>query len=122
MLLQSLWTDNRFLVPETYPLKQLKEKPSGSDLRATPYKESTRPTPEERNRLLAPVIDALLMEGRLTMKGLAREVRRRASAACWGKDVWANIRARISWLRRRGMKLHRDDAGRVHIRHDMTDV
>jgi len=101
MVLQSLQTDNRFFVPATYPLKPLKERPSSLELRPAPYKESTRSTPEERKRPLAPIIDALLMEGGRTMKGLVREVKRRASAACRGKDVAANVRARMYWIRKR---------------------
>jgi len=103
MVLQSLQTDNRFFVPATYPLKPLKERASSFELRPAPYKESTRSTPEERKRPLAPIIDALLMEGGRTMKGLIREVKRRASAACRGKDVAANIRARMYWLRKRAV-------------------
>jgi hypothetical protein len=100
-VLQSLQTDNRFFVPATYPLKPLKERPSSLELRPAPYKESTRSTLEDRKRPLAPIIDALLLEGGRTMKGLVREVKRRASAACRGKDVGANVRARMYWLRKR---------------------
>jgi hypothetical protein len=122
VLVQSLRTDNRFLMPVTYPLRPMEEKPSGLELRPTPYKEATRPTLGERKRPLAPIIDALLSEGKLTIRGIAREVQRQASSACSGKNVRANIRARIYWLQRRGMRLYRDDAGRVLIRHDMADV
>ena len=37
-----------------------------------------------------------------TMRGIVREVRRRASASCRGKDLRANVRARMYWFRRRG--------------------
>jgi len=38
------------------------------------------------------------------MRGLVREVKRRASSACKGKDVRANIRARIYWFKKKGYK------------------
>jgi hypothetical protein len=50
------------------------------------------------------------------MRGVVREVQRRASAACRGKNVKAGVRARIYWLQKRGMTLHRDAEGRVQIR------
>ena len=36
------------------------------------------------------------------MRGILRELRRKASAACRGKDLKANVRARIDWLKKRG--------------------
>ena len=38
------------------------------------------------------------------MRGIVRELQRKASAACRGKDLQANVRARIYWLKRRGCR------------------
>jgi hypothetical protein len=75
-----------------------------------------------KGKVLSSIIDALLMRGGMTITGIAREVQRRASSASAGRDVRANIRARIHWLQQRGLKLHRDEAGRVQIRQDIPDV
>ncbi|MBI5209299.1 MAG: hypothetical protein HY927_04915 [Elusimicrobia bacterium] len=39
------------------------------------------------------------------MRGLVREVKRRASVASRGKDLAANVRARIYWLKKRGYRV-----------------
>ena len=58
--------------------------------------------PVRLNKPIAPLIDAMLLAGGHTMRGIVRELRRKASAACRGKDLKANIRARLYWLRRKG--------------------
>ena len=101
MMLQSLASDNLLRVPRHYPLERLRAKHVAVASRPQPYQpHMTKNSPCEP-KPLAPIIDALLMEGGRTMKGLAREVKRRASAACRGKDVSANIRARTYWLRKK---------------------
>jgi len=104
VVVQSLASDNRFSVPASYPLQLFNGEGSAFELRPTPYRPFVRPLRgRSEPKCLAPIIDALLLEGGLTMRGLVREVRRRASAACRGKDVRANIRARMYWLRKKGM-------------------
>ena len=46
------------------------------------------------------------------MRGIVREPKRRASAACRGKDLKANVRARMYWLRRKGYPIKVDEFGR----------
>ncbi len=55
----------------------------------------------------------LLLKGGLPMRGLVLVVKRRASAACRGKDVAANIRARICWLGKKGYRIERGPSGRL---------
>jgi hypothetical protein len=103
LLLQSLVTDNQIAVPVGYPL----EAPVGAVAAFSPRSRPYSPFVRERRgrsepKSLAATIDALLQDGGRSMKGLEREVRRRASAACRGKDVGANIRARVYWLGRKG--------------------
>ncbi|MBI4377237.1 MAG: hypothetical protein HY549_12405 [Elusimicrobia bacterium] len=109
MLLQSLVSDNRIAVPPEYPLLTYREsdfetraraysrRPKGAEIRSTPRPPKT----------LAPLIDAMLLAGNRTMRGILRELRRRASAACRGKDLKANVRARMYWLRKRGYRVER---------------
>jgi len=111
--LQSLASDNRLSVPKGYPLRPLSRGEPAFEMRDSPYKPRLAgfrrvladPQP------LAPIIDALLLEGGRTMKGLVREVKRRASAVCCGKDVAANVRARICWFRKKGYRVARDSRG-----------
>lgn len=114
--LQSLVSDNRLAVPADFPLEPLKRGDGALDIRADPYqgprakRRRGRPQPKP----LAPAIDALLLEGGRTMRGLVREVKRRASAACRGKDVPANVRARLYWFKRKGYRA--DSNGQAHLR------
>lgn len=100
VLAQSLVSDNKICLPEGYPLLPFKPDAVVGEMRPGPYMpRSARPRgSKEPSAPLAPIIDALLLKGGLSMKGIAREVRRRASASCRGKDVLANIRARLYWL------------------------
>lgn len=52
---------------------------------------------------LALLVDAMLLPDNTTMRGILRELQRKASAACRGKDLRANIRARIYWLKNKGI-------------------
>jgi len=117
LMLQSLVTDNQVAVPGAYPLQPISDDEKLFETRSSPYYgRSGRDLAGSRPpKQLAPVIDALLMKGGLTMKGLVRELKRRASSACGGKNVPANIRARLYWMRRRGCQVCLDDSGRVHV-------
>lgn len=65
---------------------------------------------------LAPLIDAMLLAGNKTMRGILRELRRKASAACRGRDLEANVRARLYWVRQKGRTVCRDSQGRLQAR------
>ncbi len=122
LALRSLMTANLYFVPLGMPLKPAKE----SDMDRVNFMPAPSPGPTEnlyrKGKALSAIIDVLLQKGGMTMTGIAREVERRASSASKGKNVRANIRARIHWLQKRGMKLQRDDAGHLHIRHDISGV
>ena len=66
-------------------------------------------------KLLAPIIDVLLMTGGMTMLGVVRELRRKASASCRGKDLQANVRARLYWFKRKGCTVDTDELGRFGL-------
>lgn len=107
IILQSLTTDNRFIVPQNYPLYYWNHKKPITDIKAKPYiLPSERIKPKNINKKpLSVIIDELLLTGKYTMKGLIREVKRRASSQCNGKDVAANIRARMYWIKKRNGKI-----------------
>jgi hypothetical protein len=54
----------------------------------------------------------MLLAGGNTMRGIVRELKRRASAACRGKDLKANVRARMYWFRSKGYTIGSDTLGR----------
>lgn len=116
IMLQSLFSDSRLVVPTSYPLEFLKEE-AALPLRAYPYaKRSIRKSQSALPpKSLAPIIDAMLLAGGKTMRGIVREVRRRASASCHGKDLKANVRARLYWLRRKGFRVEGYGQARLKV-------
>lgn len=56
------------------------------------------------NKPLALIIDAMLLAGNKTMRGILRELRRKACASCHGNDLKANGPARLYWFCRKGFK------------------
>ncbi len=47
------------------------------------------------------------------MIGIVRQLKRKASVSCRSKDLQANVRARIYWLKRRGYTIATDMLGRL---------
>ena len=116
LMLRSLATDTRFTLPAACPLKPADGE--GVDARFRPPSPSPS-EPQARSRReqpLAPLIDAMLLAGNMTMRGIVREIQRKASAACHGRDLRANVRARLYWFRRKGRMAARDVQGRICVR------
>jgi len=64
---------------------------------------------------LASIIDPLLMSGGHTVSDIAVEVRDKAGDAVQGKDVEANVRARMVTYTRRGWRVVKDADKRVKV-------
>lgn len=107
ILLKSLQSDNQFSVSVGYPLRASKENGIGVVPEPQKAEASARP--------LAPLIDAMLLKGEMTMKGIVRELKRKASASCRDRDVSANIRARLYWARQRGYRVERSTDERLRV-------
>lgn len=116
--LQSLASDSRFYVPASCPLGPMTGPNLSVARRSYPQQVRGRAAgaPVRPNKSLAPIIDAMLLAGWYSMRGIVRELRRRASTACRGKDLQANVRARLYWFRRKGRSADRDAQGRIHVR------
>lgn len=108
VVLQSLASDNRIRVSACYPLRPFDPEQAIWEARPNPYSPRSRKADASKSpaqaKPLAPLIDAMLLAGDMTMKGILRELRRKASAACRGRDPQANVRARMSYLRRKGLQ------------------
>ena len=113
MVLQSLASDNRFHVPTVYFLRPFDQGKAAWEMRPSPYSARSKKVKGQAapNKPLAPIIDALLLKGGISMVGIVRAVRRKASSSCRGKDVKANVRARLYWFKRRGCEVARDSRG-----------
>ncbi len=118
MVLQSLVSDNRIAVPPGYPLYPMGRRGSAFETRANPY--TLRPKRAETiipkpYKPLAPLIDAMLLAGNKTMRGIVREIKRKAGAQCKGKDIRANVRARIYWLRKRNHRVEKNRQAHIQV-------
>lgn len=103
MVLQGLASDNRFCVPTAYPLQPFDQGKAAWEMRPAPYSARSKVKGQlAPNKPLAPLIDAMLLAGGMTMIGIIRELRRKATMACHGKDLKANVRARLYLLRKQG--------------------
>lgn len=68
-----------------------------------------------RSGSLAALIDPLLLAGRMTVKEIAGELARKAAEAAKGKDLAANVRARMVSYTRKGWQVVKDDEKRVKL-------
>ena len=67
------------------------------------------------NGSLAAFIDPMLFAGDKTVKEIAAELAKKAAAAAKGKDLAANVRARMVSYTRKGWRVEKDDQKRVKV-------
>lgn len=99
------------VLPAVYPLEPFDEGEATSPVKPAPPEPgpgSHSPAAQAR-KLLAPIIDALLVKGGISMLVIVRAVKRKASASWRGRDLKANIRARMYWFRKKGYTIERDE-------------
>lgn len=114
LILRSLTTDTQFTLPAACPLKPADD--LGARFQTTSASPSEPRAPSRREQPLAPIIDVMLLAGNMTMRGIVRELRRKASAACCGKNLSANVRARLYWFRRKGRLVYRNVQDHIQVR------
>lgn len=73
------------------------------------------PKRAEGNGSLASLIDPLLLAGGMTVKEIAGELAKKAADAAKGKDLAANVRARMVSYTRKGWQVIKDDEKRVKL-------
>ncbi len=115
LMLRSLATDTRFTLPVACPLKPADGKGREARFGPTSTSPSEPQAPSRREQPLAPIIDAMLLAGGKTIRGIVRELQRKASAACHGRDLRANVRARLYWFRHKGCSVRQDVQGRIQV-------
>ncbi len=71
--------------------------------------------PKKEGRSLADIIDPMLLAGGKTIKDIAAELARKAGEAAKGKDLEANVRARLYMFRRKGYAVKKDDTKRIMV-------
>lgn len=64
---------------------------------------------------LAAIIDPMLLAGGKTIKDIAAELAKKAGEVAKGKDLAANVRARMVSYTRKGWRIEKDEQKRVRV-------
>ena len=112
-------TGNTIVVEKDYELLPYEESRVSKDakllLAATGKSKNGKGPRKTREGSLAAVIDQFLFDGKHTVKEIAAELPKKAGAACKGKDLEANVRARLFTYRRKGLRVEKDDQKRIRV-------
>jgi hypothetical protein len=107
------------MVNGDYELKSYDEKHIGRDSTAL-LKANGKGKPAAKVKAkdgvsLASIIDPLILAGGYTTQEIAAELAKKSGAAGKGKDLNANVRARLVTYTRRGWQVVKDDRKRVKV-------
>ena len=76
---------------------------------------AAKPQEAKKEGSLAAIIDPMLLAGRHTTQEIAAELAKKAGEAGKGKDLAANVRARMVSYTRKGWQVVKDDQKRVQV-------
>lgn len=82
---------------------------------ASPKGKAARSAGGNGGGSLAAIIDPMLLAGGKTVKEIAAELAKKAAEAAKGKDLAANVRARMVSYTRKGWRVEKDDKKRVRV-------
>lgn len=88
---------------------------AGKASAAASANKATKSQGAGREGSLAAIIDPFLLAGGNTVKEIAAELAKEAGDAAKGKDLQANVRARLISYKRKGWQVEKDDEKRVKI-------
>lgn len=71
--------------------------------------------PKKKTESLAAIIDPMLFAGGYTIREIAAELAKKAGDLAKGKDIEANVRARMVSFRRKGWPVQKDAQKRVRV-------
>ena len=101
------------MVNGDYELKPYEEKAIGKDSKAL-LKADSR-VKSRKGGSLAAIIDPMLLAGTKTVAEMASELAKKAGEAGKGKDLAANVRARMVRYTRKGWKVVKDEKKRIKV-------
>lgn len=78
-------------------------------------KVAAKPQGAKKEGSLAAIIDPLLLAGGHTVKDIAAELAKKAGEVAKGKDLAANVRARMVGYTRKGWRVQKDDKKCVKV-------
>jgi len=119
VLIKLKTTGTTTMVNGDYELKPYSEKGIGKDskviLKANGKDKMAVKVKAKREGSLAAIIDPMLLAGGKTVPEIAAELAKKAGDAGKGKDLNANVRARMVSYTRKGWQVLKDDRKRVKV-------
>jgi len=116
ILVKLLTTGNQVDVPKDYPLQPYDEKKIASIARVH-LKSNGKGSKGTKTKTesLSAIIDPMLFAGGKTIREVATELAKKAGDLAKGKDLEANVRARMVSFKRKGWRIEKDDKRRVKV-------
>jgi len=119
MVLKVETTGNKTEVDGSYELRPYEESKMSKDaqllIKAKGKSKNGASKGKSREGSLAAIIDPLLFAGEHTVKEIAAELAKKAGTAAKGKDLEANVRARLYSFRKKGASIQKDAQKRLRI-------
>lgn len=117
VILKVAGSENEVPVAKSYELKPYKAAEVSKDARILigANGKTTSGRGKSREGSVASFIDPFLFAGGKTIKEIAELVTKQASAAAKGKDMEANVRARLVSFRRKGIRIEKDNLKRIKV-------
>ena len=115
VVLQIAGSDNPVPVAKTYELKPYNKAAVNKDARALEQSGAEKNGKKPRGESVAAIIDLLLLAGGKTVKEIAALVTKKAGALAKGRDMEANVRARMVTYTRKGWKVEKGDRKQVKV-------
>lgn len=119
MLLKVETTGNKTEVDADYELRPYDETKLSKDARllmkVSGKSKNGASKTGARDGSLAAVIDPMLFSGGHTIQEIAAELKKKAKALTNGKDLEANVRARLFTYRRKGFRVEKDAQKNIRV-------
>ena len=108
-------SENDIEVAKSYELKPYKESNISKETKTLGRANQTNGSGKPKRPSLSAVIDPMLFAGGKTAKEIAELAIKRAADLAKGKDVEANVRARMVSFSRKGWKIEKNDQKHVRV-------
>lgn len=115
VILKVSGSENEVPVAKDYELKPYNKSEVSKEARILAQAKGPKNGKKPRGESVAAIIDPLLFAGGKTVKEIAEVVTKKAAELAKGKDIEANVRARMVSYTRKGWKVEKDDEKHVKV-------
>ncbi|MCG3204854.1 MAG: hypothetical protein KCHDKBKB_01571 [Elusimicrobia bacterium] len=115
VILKVSGSDNEVPVAKDYELQPYNRAQISKDARHLEQSNGTKTGRKPRGESVSAIIDPLLFAGGKTVKEIAELVTKKAAALAKGRDMEANVRARMVTYSRKGWKVEKNDRKHVKV-------